>query len=58
MSTLLNKKVRKGLSDVHTFSESDVLAAEYMASLLYPLKAATSLMCKENQPTVSVTVPL
>lgn len=58
MATLLDKKVRKGSCDVHTLSESDLLAAEQMVSLLAPLKAATTLMCEEKQPTVSIVAPL
>ncbi|KAK7158525.1 hypothetical protein R3I94_004985 [Phoxinus phoxinus] len=58
MATLLDKKIRKGLCDVHTLSESDLLAAEQMVSLLAPLKTATTLMCEEKQPTVSIVAPL
>ncbi|XP_059357167.1 basement membrane-specific heparan sulfate proteoglycan core protein-like [Carassius carassius] len=58
MATLLDKKVRKGSCDVHTLSESDLLAAEQMVSLLAPLKAATTLMCEEKQPTVFIITPL
>ncbi|XP_077063574.1 E3 SUMO-protein ligase ZBED1-like [Siphateles boraxobius] len=58
MATLLDKKVRKGSCDVHTLSESDLLAAEQMVSLLAPLKSATTLMCEEKQPTVSIIAPL
>lgn len=58
MATLLDKKIRKGSCDVHTLSESDLLAAEQMVSLLAPLKTATTLMCEEKQPTVSIVAPL
>lgn len=57
MAALLDKKVRKGC-DVHTLSENDLVAAEQMVSLLAPLKAATTLMCEEKQPTVSIIAPL
>ncbi|XP_053183665.1 E3 SUMO-protein ligase ZBED1-like [Scomber japonicus] len=57
-ATLLDKKLRKGASDIHTLTESDLTAAEQMVSLLAPLKAATTLMCEEKQPTVSIIAPL
>lgn len=41
-----------------TLSESDLLAAEQMVALLAPLKAATTVMCEEKQPTVSSIAPL
>ncbi|XP_060790687.1 E3 SUMO-protein ligase ZBED1-like [Neoarius graeffei] len=57
-ATLLDKKLRKGAGDIHTLSESDLLAAEQMVALLAPLKAATMVMCEEKQPTVSSIAPL
>ncbi|KAL2092740.1 hypothetical protein ACEWY4_012538 [Coilia grayii] len=57
-AALLDKKVRKGSCDIHTLSEGDLVAAEQMVGLLSPLKAATTLMCEEKQPTVSIVAPL
>ncbi|XP_035994609.1 zinc finger BED domain-containing protein 1-like [Fundulus heteroclitus] len=57
-ATLLDKKLRKGASDIHALTESDLSTAEQMVSLLAPLKAVTTLMCEEKQPTVSVIAPL
>ncbi|XP_035987265.1 zinc finger BED domain-containing protein 1-like [Fundulus heteroclitus] len=57
-ATLLDKKLRKGASDIHALTESDLSTAEQIVSLLAPLKAVTMLMCEEKQPTVSVIAPL
>uniref|UniRef100_A0A8B9HG88 BED-type domain-containing protein n=1 Tax=Astyanax mexicanus TaxID=7994 RepID=A0A8B9HG88_ASTMX len=57
-ASLLDRKLRKGASDVHTLSEDDITAAEEMVKLLGPVKATTTVMCEEKQPTVSVIAPL
>lgn len=58
MATLLDKKVRKGPNCVHTLNASTVSTAQEMVNLLSQLKAATTLMCKEKRPTVSVIAAL
>ncbi|XP_038129338.1 E3 SUMO-protein ligase ZBED1-like [Cyprinodon tularosa] len=57
-ATLLDNKLRKGGSEIRTLTEGDLSAAEQVLSLLAPLKAATTLMCEEKQPTVSIIAPL
>uniref|UniRef100_A0A3Q2CX90 BED-type domain-containing protein n=1 Tax=Cyprinodon variegatus TaxID=28743 RepID=A0A3Q2CX90_CYPVA len=57
-ATLLDNKLRKGGSEIRTLTEGDLSAAEQVVSLLAPLKAATTLMCEEKQPTVSIIGPL
>ncbi|KAL6479271.1 hypothetical protein MHYP_G00127040 [Metynnis hypsauchen] len=57
-ASLLDRRLRKGASDMHTLSEDDITTAEEMVKLLGPVKAATTVMCEEEQPTVSVIAPL
>jgi hypothetical protein len=46
------------VNDIHTLSESDITAAEDMVKLLGPVRTATTIMCEEKQPTLSVIAPL
>lgn len=57
-ASLLDRKLRKGANDVHTLSESDITAAEDLVKLLGPVKSASTIMCEEKQPTLSVIAPL
>ena len=57
-ASLLDRKLRKGANDIHTLSESDITAAEDIVKLLGPVKTATTIMCDEKQPTLSVIAPL
>ncbi|XP_074518369.1 E3 SUMO-protein ligase ZBED1-like [Halichoeres trimaculatus] len=57
-ASLLDKKLRKGAHDVQTLNESDISAAEDLVKLLGPVKSATTIMCEEEQPTLSIIAPL
>ena len=57
-ASLLDRKIRKGVNDIHTLSESDITVAEDMVKLLGPVRTATTIMCVEKQPTLSVIAPL
>ncbi|KAJ8356600.1 hypothetical protein SKAU_G00193940 [Synaphobranchus kaupii] len=57
-AALLDRKLRKGANDVHTLSEGDITAAEDLVKLLGPVKSVTTIMCEEEQPTVSMIAPL
>ena len=57
-SRLLDRKLRKGAHDIQTLSEGDITAAEDIVKLLGPVKTATTIMCEEKQPTLSVIAPL
>ncbi len=58
MATLLSKDLRKGVTDVGTLSESDIANMEDIVQLMGPIKMATTVMCEEDQPTLSVIAPL
>ncbi len=57
-ASLLDKKLRKPSNDVHNLNENDITVAEDMVELLAPVKTATTIMCEEERPTVSVIAPL
>ncbi|KAK0143585.1 Zinc finger BED domain-containing protein 1 [Merluccius polli] len=57
-ASLLDQKMRKGASDVNTLNESDISAAEDLVGVLSPVKVATTIMCEEKQPTLSMITPL
>ncbi|MCJ8749144.1 hypothetical protein PDJAM_G00172940 [Pangasius djambal] len=43
---------------MHTLNENDITVAEDMVKLLAPVKTATTIMCEEEQPNVSVIASL
>ncbi|XP_049930768.1 E3 SUMO-protein ligase ZBED1-like [Epinephelus moara] len=57
-ASLLDRKLRKGANDVQTLSEGDISTAEDLVKLLGPVKSATTIMCEEQQPKVSMIAPL
>ncbi|XP_041726892.2 E3 SUMO-protein ligase ZBED1-like isoform X1 [Coregonus clupeaformis] len=58
MATLMSKDLRKGVTDVGTLSESDIANMDDIVQLMGPVKMATTVMCEEDQPTLSVIAPL
>ncbi len=44
--------------NIDTLDSSDILNAEDLVKLLNPLKTATTVLCEEKSPTVSLIVPL
>ncbi|KAB5554108.1 hypothetical protein PHYPO_G00046380 [Pangasianodon hypophthalmus] len=56
-ATLMSKNLRRG-TEVHTLSEMDISNAENIVKVMEPIKIATTVMCEEEQPTVSVIAPL
>lgn len=58
MATLMSKDLRKGATDVGTLSESDIANMDDIVQLMGPVKMATTVMCEEDQPTLSVIAPL
>lgn len=57
LATLMSKNLRRG-TEVHTLSETDISNAEGIVKVMAPIKIASTMMCEENQPTVSVIAPL
>lgn len=55
-ATLLDKQVRG--ADLSTLNDRDFASAEQIVKLLGPVKTATTIMCEEKQPTVSIIAPL
>ncbi|XP_045074059.1 E3 SUMO-protein ligase ZBED1-like [Coregonus clupeaformis] len=56
MATLMSKDLRKGVTDVGTLS--DIANMDDIVQLMGPVKMATTVMCEEDQPTLSVIAPL
>ncbi|RXN30171.1 zinc finger BED domain-containing 1-like protein [Labeo rohita] len=57
LATLMSKNLRRG-TEVHTLSEVDISNAEDIVKVMTPIKIASTMMCEEEQPTVSVIAPL
>ncbi|XP_016355543.1 zinc finger BED domain-containing protein 1 [Sinocyclocheilus anshuiensis] len=57
-ATLLSNDVRRNVRDIDTLDGSDIRDAEDIVRLLKPLKTATTVLCDEKNPTVSLIVPL
>ncbi|XP_037095176.1 E3 SUMO-protein ligase ZBED1-like [Syngnathus acus] len=58
-ATQLDQKIRKSMkNDLQTLNEDDISTAEEMIQLLRPVKTATTIMCEEAQPIISVIAPL
>ncbi|ROL47946.1 Zinc finger BED domain-containing protein 1 [Anabarilius grahami] len=57
-ATLLSNDVRRNVPDIDTLDGSDIRDAEDIVNLLKPLKTATTVLCDEKNPTVSLIVPL
>lgn len=43
---------------MHTLSKGEITVAEVLVKLLGPVKSATTIMCEEEQLTVSMIAPL
>ncbi|XP_058249716.1 E3 SUMO-protein ligase ZBED1-like [Hemibagrus wyckioides] len=57
LATLLSKNLQRG-TEVRTLPETDISNAEDIVKLMTPIKIASTMMCEEEQPTVSVSAPL
>ncbi|XP_045202544.1 uncharacterized protein LOC123556020 [Mercenaria mercenaria] len=57
-AALTSRELRGKEKDVTTLSESEITAAEELVVVLSPLKTATTALCKESVPTVSLIIPL
>ncbi|XP_077384385.1 E3 SUMO-protein ligase ZBED1-like [Festucalex cinctus] len=57
-SALTEKDVKKSAKELITLSDQDVTVMEDMIQVLKPLKTVTSLLSSEQQPTVSMILPL
>ncbi|XP_039607958.1 E3 SUMO-protein ligase ZBED1-like [Polypterus senegalus] len=57
-ASLLEKQLRKVSSDLYSLEPNDITAAEEIVKVLEPVKTAATIMCDENQPTLSVIAPL
>ena len=58
MAVLMDKNIRKNISDVSTLSEQDVTYVENIIAVLDPLKTVTTLLCDAKSPTASLILPL
>ena len=56
-ATLMSREVRKG-EEVNTVNERDICNAEDIVKLMAPVKVVTTVMCEEEQPTISMIAPL
>lgn len=57
-AALASPQVKRNARDIDTLDSSDIRLAEDLVKLLKPLKTATTVLCDEKTPTVSLIVPL
>lgn len=57
-SALTEKDVKKSVKDLITLSDQDVTVLEDVVQVLKPMKTVTTLLSSEQQPTVSMVLPL
>lgn len=57
LATLMSKNLRRG-TELHTLSETDISNAEDIVKVMTHIKIASTMMCEEEQLTVSVIAPL
>lgn len=53
-AALTSKELRKREKDISTLSERELTSAEELVAVLTPLKIATTALCEENVPTLSM----
>ncbi|XP_039595172.1 uncharacterized protein LOC120517114 [Polypterus senegalus] len=51
-------EIRQNARNIDTLDTCDIVNAEFLVKLLNPLKTATTVLCEEKRPTVSLIVPL
>lgn len=57
-AALTSKELRKREKDISTLSERELTSAEELVAVLTPLKIATTALCEESVPTLSMILPL
>ncbi|XP_073727596.1 E3 SUMO-protein ligase ZBED1-like [Misgurnus anguillicaudatus] len=57
-AALTGPEVRQHARNIDTLDTCDIVNAEDLVKLLNPLKTATTVLCEEKTPTVSLIVPL
>ncbi|KAL7880871.1 hypothetical protein SRHO_G00031250 [Serrasalmus rhombeus] len=57
-AALTSPELRQNAQSIDTLDSCDVRDAEDLVKLLHPLKTATTVLCEEKSPTVSLIVPL
>ncbi|KAJ8346850.1 hypothetical protein SKAU_G00282510 [Synaphobranchus kaupii] len=57
-AALMSPEVRRNARDIDTLDVSDITDAKDLVKLLKPLKTATTVLCDEKLPTVSLIIPM
>ncbi|XP_048859191.1 E3 SUMO-protein ligase ZBED1-like [Brienomyrus brachyistius] len=57
-AALLSDELRQKSREIDTLDTSDIANAEDLVKLLSPIKKATTVLCDESQPTISLISPL
>ncbi|XP_050950428.1 E3 SUMO-protein ligase ZBED1 [Labeo rohita] len=57
-AALLSSEVRHNAREIDNLEAADIADAEDIVKLLTPLKKATTVLCDESQPTISLIMPL
>ncbi|XP_039593991.1 E3 SUMO-protein ligase ZBED1-like [Polypterus senegalus] len=57
-AALLSSEVRSNALEIDTLDAADIADAEEIVKLLTPLKKATTVLCDESRPTISLIMPL
>ncbi|KAL0146480.1 hypothetical protein M9458_058111 [Cirrhinus mrigala] len=58
VAALLSSEVKRNAREIDNLDAADVADAEDIVKLLTPLKKATTVLCDESQPTISLIMPL
>lgn len=57
-AALTSRELRQRDKDICTLTERDLTSAEELVAVLTPLKIATTALCEESVPTLSMILPL
>ncbi|KAL0186622.1 hypothetical protein M9458_018292, partial [Cirrhinus mrigala] len=57
-AALLSSEVRRNAREIDNLDAADIADAEDIVKLLTPLKKATTVLCDESRPTISLIMPL
>lgn len=57
-AALLSDEVRRNARETDTLDAADIANAVDIVKLLTPLKKATTVLCDESRPTISLIMPL
>ena len=57
LATVMSKEIQKFEKDVVSINEDDICSKD-IVTILKPVKTATTVLCSEQTPTISLITPL